>query len=129
MDARVSVSGVSYEVDPELAGETVTVWFGLYDDQLFVEHGERRYGPYAPIDGPIPLHRHRRFKKTRTQQRADRIEGLAEHLSVPRAALSDDPTLSSNLSAVEAVTQPLLITWGCPWPDCRLSNQRPSIPC
>jgi hypothetical protein len=84
----------------------VTVWFGLYDDQLFVEHGERRYGPYAPIDGPIPLHRYRRFKKTRTQQRADRIEGLAEHLSVPRAALSDDPTLSSSLSAVEAVTQP-----------------------
>jgi hypothetical protein len=106
VDARVSVSGVSYEVDPELAGETVTLWFGLYDDQLFVEHGERRYGPYVPIDGPIPLHRYRRFKKTRTQQRADRIEGLAEHLSVPRAALSDDPTLSSSLSAVEAVTQP-----------------------
>ncbi len=106
VDAQVSVSGVRYEVDPDLAGETVTLWFGLCDDQLFVEHGERRYGPYAPSGGPIPLHRYRSFKKTATQKRADRIEGLAEHLSVPRAALSDSPTLSSSLSAFEAVKQP-----------------------
>ena len=83
-----------------------TVWFGLYDDQLFVEHGERRYGPYAPIDGPIPLHRYRRFKKTRTEQRADRIEGLAEHLSLPRAALSAHASLASTFFAFEPVTQP-----------------------
>src|SRR5262245_36837372 len=65
VDCRVSVAGVRYEVDPDLAGETVTLWFGLYDDQLFVEHGERRYGPYAPTGGPIPLHRYRSFKKSR----------------------------------------------------------------
>jgi len=106
INARVSVAGVRYEVDPDLAGETVIVWFGLYDDQLYVEHGERRYGPYAPIGGPIPLHRYRSFKKTPTQKRADRIEGLAEHLSVPRAALSDYSTLLSPLSAVEPVRQP-----------------------
>jgi hypothetical protein len=29
VDARVSVAGVRYEVDPDLAGETVTLWFGL----------------------------------------------------------------------------------------------------
>ena len=52
VDARVSVAGVRYEVDPELAGETVTLWFGLYDDQLYVEHGDRRYGPYAPHRRP-----------------------------------------------------------------------------
>ena len=34
VDAQVSVSGVRYEVDPDLAGETGTLWFGLYDDQL-----------------------------------------------------------------------------------------------
>jgi Helix-turn-helix domain len=106
VDARVSVAGVRYEVDPELAGETVTLWFGLYDDQLFVEHGERRYGPYAPSGGPIPLHHYRSFKKTPTQTRADRIEELAEQLAVPRAALSDYPTLSSSLSAIAAVKQP-----------------------
>jgi hypothetical protein len=105
-DCRVSVAGVRYEVDPDLAGETVTLWFGLYDDQLFVEHGERRYGPYAPTGGPIPLHRYRRFKKTRSEKRADRIEGLAEQLALPRAALSDHPTLSSNLPAMAPVHQP-----------------------
>jgi hypothetical protein len=107
-DARISVAGVRYEVDPDLAGETVTVWFGLYDDQLFVEHGAQRYGPYAPIDGPIPLHRYRRFKKTRQEQRVDRIEALAEHLALPRAALNAYPTLSSTLSVVEPLTQPFV---------------------
>ena len=106
VDARVSVAGVRYEVDPNLAGETVTLWFGLYDDQLFVEHGDRRYGPYAPIDGPIPLHRYRSFKKTRSQKRVERIEGLAEQLALPRAALSAYPALSSSLSALPADTQP-----------------------
>jgi transposase len=106
IDARVSFAGVQYEVEPNLAGETVTLWLGLYDDQLFVEHGERRYGPYAPIGGPIPLHRYRSFKKTRMQKRADRIEGLAEQLSLPRAALSDAPILAASLSTVEVVKEP-----------------------
>jgi hypothetical protein len=73
-----------------------------------VEHGEKRYGPYTPLDGPIPLHRYRRFKKTRSQQRVERIEDLAEHLSLPRAALSAYPVLSSTLSVLEAVTQPFV---------------------
>ena len=106
IDARVSIAGVRYEGDPDLASELVTVWFGLYDDQLFVEHGERRYGPYTPIGGPIPLHRYRRFKKTRSEQRADRIEGLAEQLALPRAALSAHPTLSSTFAAFAPAKQP-----------------------
>ena len=106
VDTRVSVAGVRYEVDPELAGETVTLWFGLYDDQLYVEHGDKRYGPYAPIGGPIPLHRYRSFKKTRTEKRIERIEDLAEQLSLSRAALSDYPVLSSPLPAAEPVRQP-----------------------
>jgi hypothetical protein len=73
-DAQVSVAGVRYEVDPDLAGETVTGWFGLYDEQLYVEHGERRYGPYAPSGGPIPLQRSRSFKKTARPQRVDRLD-------------------------------------------------------
>ena len=30
-DARITVEGVVYEVDPELAGETVVLWWGLFD--------------------------------------------------------------------------------------------------
>jgi hypothetical protein len=71
VDARVSAEGTMYTVDPELAGETVVLWWGLFDNELYVEHGEERFGPYHPIGGPIPLHRYRRFKKSKLQQRAD----------------------------------------------------------
>jgi hypothetical protein len=91
IDARVSVAGVAYEVDPELTGETVVLWWGLFDNELYVEHGEKRFGPYTPMGGPIPLHRYRAFKKTPTQQRADRIEALAAQLALPRTALEGHP--------------------------------------
>jgi hypothetical protein len=83
IDARISVEGVFYEVDPDLAGETVVLWWGLFDHELYVEWGEQRYGPYLPVGSPIPLDRYRSFKKTRTQQRADRIEVLAKQLAWP----------------------------------------------
>ena len=87
-DARIRVEGTFYEVDSDLAGETVTVWWGLFDHELFVEFRERRFGPYRPSGGPIPLHRYRKPRVSATQKRADRIGDLAGKLSVPRAALS-----------------------------------------
>jgi hypothetical protein len=44
--------------------ETVLLWWGLFDNELYVEHGDKRFGPYLPDGGPIPLHRYRAFKKT-----------------------------------------------------------------
>jgi len=101
IDARVTVEGVAYEVEPDLAGETVVLWWGLFDNELYVEHGERRYGPFLPVDGPIPLHRYRSFKKTRTQKRADRIESLAKQLSLPSSAIGtlDIPSLSKDTTS------------------------------
>jgi hypothetical protein len=93
-DARISVEGTIYEVDPDLAGEEVILWWGLFDRDLYVEHGERRHGPYVPIGGPIPLHRYRKFHKTRTEERADRVAALAERLGLPRAALDGGEELS-----------------------------------
>ena len=87
-DARVRIEGAFYEVDPDLAGEEVTLWWGLFDHQLFVEFGDRRFGPYTPSGGPIPLHRYRRPARSPVQRRADRIGELAAHLALPRAALS-----------------------------------------
>ena len=69
IDARVQVDGISYEVDPSLAGETVTLWWGLFDQELFVEHADQRFGPFGPIDGPIPLHRYRSFRKSTADER------------------------------------------------------------
>lgn len=87
-DGRIRIDGAFYEVDHDLAGETVTLWWGLFDHELFVEFGEKRFGPYHPWGGPIPLHRYRRPGKSATQQRADRIGALADKISIPRTALS-----------------------------------------
>lgn len=108
-DARIAVDGVAYEVDPDLAGETVILWWGLFDQELYVEYGDRRYGPYVPVGGPIPLHRYRRFKKTTYEKRADRIEALAATLNLPRAAVDGLEPVSLPITApppVQPFTDP-----------------------
>ncbi len=99
IDARITVEGVAYEVEPDLAGEKVILWWGLFDSELYVEHQETRYGPYAPVGKPIPLHSYRSFKKTKTQKRADRIEALAEQLTLPSSAIGqvELPMVSENV--------------------------------
>jgi hypothetical protein len=104
-DARITVEGVVYEVDPELAGETVVLWWGLFDRDLFVEHGERRFGPYRPSGGPIPLHHYRKPKRTARDERADRIAALAMRVALPRAALTGHPELKE--AVAEAQPAPL----------------------
>jgi len=90
IDCRLTVAGVTYEVDAELAGETVVVWWGLFDQELWVEHGEARLGPFRPTGGPIPLHRYRKHRKSRREVRADQVAALADKLVLPRAALSGE---------------------------------------
>jgi hypothetical protein len=85
IDARVSMDGIPYEVDADLAGEEVILWWGMFDNELYVERGEQRYGPYTPVGGPISLNRYRRFKKTKTRRRAVRIEALADRLTLPES--------------------------------------------
>lgn len=89
-DARLTADGVTYEVAPDLAGETVVLWWGLFDHELYVEHGEKRYGPFSPTGGPIPLHKYRKFQKTKIEERADRVAALADRLGLPRAALTGE---------------------------------------
>ena len=90
VDARVTVAGTAYEVDPQLAGEVVLLLWGLFDDALYVEYEGERSGPYAPVSGPIPLHRYRAFKRGKREERADRIRQVADQLTLPLAALAGD---------------------------------------
>jgi hypothetical protein len=90
IDCRLTVAGVTYEIDAELAGETVVVWWGLFDQELWVEHDEERRGPFLPVGGPIPLHRYRKHRKSRLEVRADQVSELAGKLALPRAALSGE---------------------------------------
>lgn len=89
-DAGIAVGGAKYELDPDLAGETVVLWWGLFDDELYAEKDGRRYGPYRPSSGPIPLDHYRNLSHTRQQRRNNRIQNLSEKLDLPRAALEGD---------------------------------------
>jgi hypothetical protein len=59
-----------------------------------VELEGKRYGPFHPAGAPIPLHRFRRYKKTRAEKRADTIEKLAREISLSKDALSVDTRVS-----------------------------------
>ena len=87
-DAHLSIQGVRYEVDAELAGEEVVLWWGLFDLELYVEWRDKRFGPYRPSGGPIPLHRYRRRRKSAREKRAETVATLAAQLSIPRSAAS-----------------------------------------
>jgi hypothetical protein len=108
IDARVSVEGTAYEVDPNLAGETVLLLWGLFDNELHVEYDGARSGPYYPVSGPVPLHRYRAFKKTKTDEKADHIRQLANQLGLPLAALTGaaDIRLTPAVGPVELPRQP-----------------------
>jgi hypothetical protein len=89
-DATIKVNGGTYRVDSALAGHDVILWWGLFDTELFIEHGEEKFGPFHPDDGPIPLHRFRAMRKTKAEKRADSIEKLAKEIALPKEALTDD---------------------------------------
>jgi hypothetical protein len=93
-DAQISVEGCKYQLDPELAGRTVILWWGLFDSELYVEFEGNRFGPYYSSGGPIPLNRFRKFKKTRAEKRADTIEQLSREISLSKEALSSDTRAS-----------------------------------
>ena len=110
-DARITSNGVTYEVEPDLAGESVLLWWGLFDNQLYVEFNEKRYGPFEPIGGLSTLHRYRKFKKTKSEERADRISALAKLLELPRAALEGNKDLNfstADSSIYENVALPVI---------------------
>jgi hypothetical protein len=107
VDARISIDGTAYEVDPAMAGETVILLWGLFDSELYIEFEGERSGPYYPISGPIPLHRYRTFKRGKADERADRIRALADQIGLPIAALAgDDVRLTPTTGTVAIPKQP-----------------------
>lgn len=37
VDARIFIGGTAYPVEPDMAGKTVVLLWGLFDDELYVE--------------------------------------------------------------------------------------------
>ncbi|MEQ0077508.1 IS481 family transposase, partial [Klebsiella sp. CN_Kp118] len=100
VDARVTIDGTAWEVEPEMAGETVILLWGLFDEEMYVEFTGETWGPYYPVSGPVPLHRSRTFRRGKAAEWADRIHALARQLNIPISALS-----GSDLHVVSDGTQ------------------------
>ncbi|CQJ03013.1 IS481 family transposase, partial [Salmonella enterica subsp. enterica serovar Typhimurium] len=83
-----------------MAGETVILLWGLFDEEMYVEFTGETWGPYYPVSGPVPLHRYRTFRRGKAAERADRIHALARQLNIPISALS-----GSDLRVVSDDTQ------------------------
>ena len=113
-DARISVGGSYYEVAADLAGEEVLLWWGLFDQELFVEWQGQKFGPYHPSGGPIPLHRYRRPKKSERDKRAETVAQLAEQISLPREAVSGSlqPAFSADVIPLPKVAFADPDPWG-----------------
>jgi hypothetical protein len=109
-DATVSVEGATYEVEPELAGETVTLWWGLFDQELFIEFEGKRFGPYQPSRGAVPLYRYRKYQKSRAEERLDKVVKLADQLGLPRAAITGGdrplPSLAPGAASMAVLRMP-----------------------
>ena len=102
IDARINIDGTQYEVEPDMAGDWVILLWGLFDDELHVEYNGEKFGPFHPVSGPIPLHRYRSFKRSKADERAERIRALADQLGLPIAALSGNDLRLSTPASVPA---------------------------
>lgn len=107
IDARITVGGTTYEVEPDMAGEWVILLWGLFDDEVYVEFEGGKYGPYYPISGPIPLHRYRAFKQTKSVETSNRIRKLAKEIGLPISAMTGgDFPMEMTPSSLDLPSQP-----------------------
>lgn len=84
----VGIDGIRYQLSHEMAGQEVTLLWGLFDNELFVDFKNEKHGPFYPEEGPIPFGKFRKHKKSSVEIKADRIGQLAKAISLPRSALS-----------------------------------------
>lgn len=44
VDARITIDGTAWEVEPDMAGETVILLWGLFDEEMYVEFTGETWG-------------------------------------------------------------------------------------
>ncbi len=87
-DARVQVNGQVYQLAPELAGQKLIVYWGLFDNEIFAEYEGKKYGPFCLAEPALPFGKFQAFKKTKEEERADHIAATAKKIVLPKSALS-----------------------------------------
>ena len=96
-EACISVNGIRYQVSNDMAGQEVTLLWGIFDNELHIEFNNEKQGPFYPADGPVPLGSFRKPKKSTIEKRADHIGELAKQISIPRSALTGEKETTSTL--------------------------------
>lgn len=104
-DACVNADGIRYQLTSEMAGQEVTLLWGLFDNELYVEFNSEKQGPFYPAEGPIPLGTYRKARKSSAEKRADYIGDLAQQISIPASALSGETAPVKELLSAANVTQ------------------------
>lgn len=87
-NACVGIDGIRYQLSHDMAGQDITLLWGIFDNELYVEFNDEKQGPFYPEEGPIPFGKFRKHKKSSVELKADRIGELAKTISLPRSALS-----------------------------------------
>ena len=87
-DFKLSFDGLEYVVNPELAGQEVKVLVGIFENDIYLEYGGEKFGPYAPANGVIPFNQFRSAKQTRAEKCRKRIEKLAEVITMPQSGFT-----------------------------------------
>jgi hypothetical protein len=77
-NACVGIDGIRYQLSHEMAGQDITLLWGVFDDELYVEFNNEKQGPFYPEEGPIPFGKFRKHKKSSVEIKADRI-GIIRH--------------------------------------------------
>jgi len=90
LDACISIDGTRYQLAPDMAGDWVVLLWGFAEGVLHVEYHGKKFGPFHPVSGPISLNCSGAIKRSKADERAERIRTLADRLNLPIAALKDD---------------------------------------
>lgn len=91
-DATVQLNCIHYQLSPQFAGEEVTLLLSLDKTSIAIEYCDKEYGPFWPIEAPIPFGEYNHHKKSEKEQIADNVVELSKHITL-------------NLPAVEKQTQ------------------------
>jgi len=81
-DATVQFNGMHYQLSPQFAGEEVTLLLSLDKTSIAIEYRDEEYGPFLPVEAPIPFGQYDHHKKSEKEQMADNVVELSKHITL-----------------------------------------------
>lgn len=92
-DACISIQGERYQLSPNFAGLEVTLLFGTFDNQVYVEYEGKKAGPFYPEAAPSVFLDYNSTHTTDREKLADEIYLLSAGLSVTNSLSNSDSNI------------------------------------